>query len=80
MLKVQERFQMHIQVLMYYKPIGKVMKYLNKRIYFKKNFSRILPLLEIRTAQRVLSFAIGCFIRSLITIGKLLFEKFAFAV
>jgi hypothetical protein len=34
-----------------------------------------LPLLEISTAQRVLSFAIGCFIRSLITIGKALFVR-----
>ncbi len=30
-----------------------------------------LPLVEISTAQRVLSFAIGCFIRSLTTRGGL---------
>ncbi len=43
-------------------------------------FDWILPLFEISTAQRVLSFAIGCFIRSLITIGKLLFVRFELAV
>jgi len=30
-----------------------------------------LPFVEISTAQRVLSFAMGCFIRSLTTIGVL---------
>jgi hypothetical protein len=80
MLKEQEQFQKHIQVLMYYKQEVKVMKYLkDNRLEFKSlmNVFFALPLFEISTAQRVLSFAMGCFIRSLITIGKVLFVRAA---
>ena len=37
----------------------------------------VLPLVEMSTAQRVLSLAMGCFMRSLMTMGKLLFARAA---
>jgi hypothetical protein len=72
MLKEQEQFQMHIQLLKMNMQEEKVMMYLKKKIIIILYVGILfLPFVEISTAQRVLSFAIGCFIRSLTTIGVL---------
>lgn len=88
MLIEQERFQMYSQSLLLNKQEEKVMMYLEifKEMTQNSNdYSSTLPLADMRTAQRVLSVAIGCFMRSLIVEVELLLlllllraEKFRF--